>query len=186
MTAIKEAVLAFDRSVFFFFQEMHAPHLFYVLAWPTYLGGTVICLTFVVAGVLVLDRIGGHRKLPALVVGILSASWLTVWLKLVFHRPRPHVYWASDDVKVIFSKPLNYAFPSGHTAVVFAAATVLYCMYPKKLFWVWFAAVWIAVTRIYTGAHYPSDLLGGAIVGVVCGLLSCRLLGKPAESQKLS
>lgn len=60
--------------------------------------------------------------------------------------------------------------------VAFAAAFILSFYYPKKTRWFYGAAVWAAMTRVYVGVHYPSDLLAGALAGIFCGFTMCRLI----------
>ncbi len=169
-----DLVTRIDHRIFFFFQGLQRPWLDYFLAWPTYLGNTQVLLTLLIPSVLFLDRKNGYRSITALTGSLLLADYFSPLFKVFFHRPRPHVYW--EHVNVIFSKPMNDAFPSGHTMVAFAAAFVLSYYYPKKTRWFYVVAIWAAITRIYVGAHYPSDLLGGAPVGILCGFVVCHLV----------
>jgi undecaprenyl-diphosphatase len=64
--------------------------------------------------------------------------------------------------------PLNsYSFPSGHACSSFAAATALVLAFPGKGGWAFVPAVLIAVSRVYLGVHYPSDVLAGAAIGAL-------------------
>lgn len=63
----------------------------------------------------------------------------------------------------------NPAFPSGHTAYAFAAATVLSNRYPKLRIPLYISAGLIGLSRIYLGRHYASDVIGGAVVGTIAG-----------------
>ena len=164
-------ILSFDKSIFFFFQHLQRPWLNYLLAWPTRLGEVEIILGFLTIGFLIFGKKKYSSSIPAAVVAILAADWLSLALKVFFHRPRPHIYW--QHVHVIFHKSWNDAFPSGHTAIIFSAAFVLSHYYPKNVFWAYAIAVWVAITRIYVGAHYPTDLVGGAILGMACGWFAC-------------
>ena len=65
----------------------------------------------------------------------------------------------------------NPAFPSGHTAYAFAAATVLSNRYPKLRIPFYIGAGLVGLSRIYLGRHYASDVFGGAAVGTVAGVL---------------
>ncbi len=71
-----------------------------------------------------------------------------------------------------------YGFVSSHAANVFALATFLAGLFKRRyLFlqrtlWIW--AVVVSFSRIYLGAHYPGDILGGAIVGIFSGYVSER------------
>ncbi|MCW2315267.1 undecaprenyl-diphosphatase [Rhodoblastus acidophilus] len=73
-----------------------------------------------------------------------------------------------------FSTPSIYAsFPSGHTITAFATAAALTPFLPRRLRPLpWLAALAIAVSRPIVGAHYPSDVLGGALIGMACAYLT--------------
>ncbi len=69
-------------------------------------------------------------------------------------------------------------FPSGHVAVAFALATVGTLFLPRRWRWVMFAlALTTSVMRIYTAAHLPLDIVGGAGLGIVVGALFNLALG---------
>lgn len=174
MDSLKEIILSFDKSVFFFFQHLQRPWLDYFLAWPTRLGETQILLTLLIPGILLFDKKKYAQSLPAAVIAVFMATWLSPVSKAFFHRPRPHIYW--EHVNVIFFKPLNDSFPSGHTAVIFSAACILGHYYPKKMCWFYLVAAWVAITRVYVGAHYPTDLVGGALLGAACAWFAWRLV----------
>lgn len=180
MSAIKEMILSFDKSGLFFFQHLQRPWMDYFLAWPTYLGGTFQTLTLLTVGVLVFDKKKGLEKLSVALTGTLLTYWVSQWLKIFFHRPRPHILW--PEIHVIFEKPLNDAFPSGHTAIIFTAAFLLNYLYPGKTRWTYAVAVWVAITRVYVGAHYPTDLIGGVITAFVCASLTWRVLKMPGTT----
>lgn len=174
MNALEETILNFDQSVFFFFQHLQRPWLDYFLAWPTRLGEAAIILSLLIPGILFFDKKKNCQSIPAAVVAILTVTWLFSVLKSFFQRPRPYVYW--EHVNVLFQKPLDDSFPSGHTAIIFTAAFILAHYYPQKMRWTFGVAVWVALTRVYVGVHYPTDLLGGAILGAACAWFAWRLV----------
>lgn len=105
----------------------------------------------------------------------LGGSWLltfglTMALKWIVDRPRPYATYPSD---LVCLQPLSDpSFPSGHTSLCFATATSLSLMYPK-----WYVAVpafaWavgVGYSRMYVGAHYPSDVMSGAVLGIGCAV----------------
>ena len=70
----------------------------------------------------------------------------------------------------------DYSFPSGHTCASFACAGVYYKAFPGK--WgkaAMVLAVLIALSRLYVGVHYPTDVLAGALVGTFSALAALKL-----------
>ena len=76
----------------------------------------------------------------------------------------------------------DFSFPSGHTAASFASVMALYLAGEKKI---WISslglAVLIAFSRLYLYVHYPTDVLGGVIIGVMAGALGYWLVKKVQE-----
>lgn len=66
------------------------------------------------------------------------------------------------------------SFPSGHTITVFALAWTLGLFLPKLRPYLFALACLVGVSRIMVGAHYPSDVMAGALVGVVAAWATCR------------
>lgn len=175
MKAIQELILHADKTIFFFFQRLQQPSLDYFLAWPTRLGETIMALSLLIFPIVILDRKDGIRKASVAAAGILTAHWISQYLKDFFNRPRPYLIW--PETHVIFGKSFNSAaFPSGHTTVAFAAAFLADKLYPGKMRWAYAVAAWVGITRIYVGVHYPTDVLAGAVTGMACAALTCRLL----------
>lgn len=90
----------------------------------------------------------------ALAADALSAG-ITYGLKLAVNRDRPQGE----------TQRSNSSFPSGHATGAFALATVFSHQYPRVTVPAFLAATAVGISRIYLGRHYPSDVLGGALVG---------------------
>lgn len=123
----------------------------------------------------------GVLLLCGLAAGALVGNLL---LKNLIARPRP--CWLDGSVLLKIAVPKDYSFPSGHTMSSVVAAAILtktdrrfgYAAIPL--------AVLIAFSRLYLYVHFPSDILGGAILGVCIGLLTCRFGGKALEKLQAS
>lgn len=88
-------------------------------------------------------------------------------------RARPYLapFDASAPVTLLIPPPFNSSFPSGHMAVSFAvAAAILYANRRAGLLAL-LLALFVAAGRMAVGVHYPTDILGGIIVGILCFVL---------------
>lgn len=90
-------------------------------------------------------------------------------LKELFERIRPCN--ALNDVITPVGCAGGFSFPSNHALNNFAAAVFLLRLYPAYKWIFLIVAILISISRIYLGVHYPSDVLGGALIGVAFGYL---------------
>ena len=97
-------------------------------------------------------------------------------LKNLLHRPRPFVQYPS--IQLLIPKPPSFSFPSGHTASSFAAATVIARNLKKASLPAFIIAAAIAFSRLYLMVHYPSDILGGILLGIFCAICAEAILKK--------
>lgn len=171
--------MAFEFEFLDFLQTMHTPLITKIMKAASKLGDAGF-IWILLAGVLLM--IPKTRKVGILVSVALLLDVLTcnVILKPLIARTRP--YDVNTAVELLIRAPRDYSFPSGHTAASFAAAAALWFADKKKLaIPALVLAVLIAFSRMYFYVHYPTDVLGGAILGMVCGWLSCKLLGQKME-----
>jgi membrane-associated phospholipid phosphatase len=106
-------------------------------------------------------------------LGTLTLSILVEGLKEVTNRARPFL--ANAGTRVIGWREPGRSFPSGHTAQIFFMVTLLnhhFSFGAWAQIGLYALAVAIGFTRIYVGAHYPRDVLGGAVLGIVWGSLA--------------
>jgi undecaprenyl-diphosphatase len=116
-----------------------------------------------------------RQALTHLVPAVVGATWLVEYpAKAYFRRRRPFV----EIVRalVIGKKPGSWSFPSGHTAASFASGWILSTVWPRQLPVFFSLASTVGLSRIYVGAHYPGDVLSGAVAGTVLAELIRRLV----------
>jgi undecaprenyl-diphosphatase len=97
-------------------------------------------------------------------------------VKHIFGRARPMVGGTLDPYLFNpFSWPADYAsLPSGHAATAFSALVAFGILWPRARTVMWIYALLIAASRVVVTAHFPSDVLSGALVGVAGALLVRR------------
>lgn len=127
---------------------------------------------------LVLLCIRSTRKVGLAAAGGLIVDLLVVniTIKPLVSRPRPWVVMEGFEVLLRSSDPNS--FPSGHTCAAFAFAAAVCVAAPRK--WMKAAALIVAAlmgcSRLYVGVHFPSDVLSGAVIGTLCGLVGAWLV----------
>lgn len=129
---------------------------------------TDIGSVFGLAGMTAAVAMGIDRRTAAEVAGAGSIGWvLGQAAKPLAERRRPY---ETGLAALLVHPPAGSSWPSGHTAVAGAVATTLAARGPATAGVMGLLAAWVGVTRVYVGAHHPSDILGGAGVGVLSGL----------------
>jgi len=117
---------------------------------------------------------------------ILARLVITNFIRWLWPRPRPFV---ENYINLLFSyNPAEPSFPSGHAAFYFAIATVVFLylkeVYPRPKFWwgagilFFIASFLISISRVFSGIHWPSDVLTGALVGIFSGWLIIKIAKK--------
>ena len=118
-----------------------------------------------------------RRRLPTAALAASGAAafaeGVTVLLKYLTERARPPV--ADPAIQALISLPDSTSFPSGHAATAFAAATAVSVLHPRFRAPLLALAVMVALSRVYLGVHFWSDVLVGSLLGVAIGLLTARL-----------
>ncbi len=102
-----------------------------------------------------------YRVSALLAFSMLLAVGLAYLLKIVIMRPRPDV--------LVLAHYSTFAFPSGHSALVFSALPIIKKYFNKYYLISIIFAVIVAFSRIYVGAHYLSDVISGGLLGYLLG-----------------
>lgn len=125
----------------------------------------------IIAGILLIK--GGKKERVALLLTLIMIAMTDQFgykvLKEFFHRPRP--FQALQGVLLPSGEAGTYSFPSNHALNNFAIATLFSILYPGYRYALFITASLIAFSRVYLGVHYPSDIIGGALIGSSFGYL---------------
>jgi membrane-associated phospholipid phosphatase len=110
-----------------------------------------------------------------------GAGLLNNLLKVIAGRPRPKIFYRDGQHSFDFFRfQADFlSFPSGHTAMAFAVATVATVLLPRHIAAYYLLAVMVGASRVLGGAHWVSDVIAGAFVGVA-GALAMRHLFEKA------
>lgn len=156
-------------------QGLHEEWLDAVMIFVTTLGngGFIWIVLSVVLIVIPRTRKCGLGMLLAMAITFLLGNLI---LKNIIARPRPFA--VDTSVMLLIPKPSEYSFPSGHTSSSFAAACTLYAYYRKPGVAALLVAGMIAFSRMYLFVHYPTDILGGMLIGGLIALLVFRYTKK--------
>ena len=112
----------------------------------------------------------------------LDAIICNILLKPMVCRIRPCD--VNQTVQLIIARPADYSFPSGHTAASFAAVAALYFAGARKWWKITLPlAILMAFSRMYLYVHYPTDVLGGLIIGLLCGWIADMIIQKVMEKR---
>ncbi|HUI65708.1 MAG TPA: phosphatase PAP2 family protein [Bacteroidota bacterium] len=143
-------------------------HLDLVMRWCTRAGnGTLWWLIGI--STFLLDPRGGPIVARLAIAFAFELSLYKV-LKQSLRRPRPYIVLAAVTNAV--APPDEFSFPSGHTAAATVVLTVVGSVYPGAIFVLAPLAALIAISRVYLGMHYPSDVVAGALLGIAAGSIA--------------
>lgn len=115
----------------------------------------------------------GITLIFGLLAGVLIGNLL---LKNIICRERP--CWIRELDWMLIAVPQDYSFPSGHTLSSFLAASVILLRHKGLGIAAFVIAVLIAFSRMYLYVHFPTDIIGGAVIGSAIGLAAAFVAEK--------
>jgi len=176
---------SWDKQFLDFIHSKSSIFLDNVASIATNFGGIKYIITFSFLLSLWFFYQGKKRLFTYLIISILSSAIVNFSIKLLFQRPRPNL-WESS-----YPLPSDFSFPSGHAMgsitlaltllVIFWGSRYLNLLAILALIYVGL----IAWTRLHLGVHYPSDIIGGWLLGIAWTTLVTLLLN-PRSSDSLN
>lgn len=141
----------------------------------SYLGeyGTIWILTAIILLFFKKTRRLSLTMLVAMALGFVVGE---LGIKNIVCRERPFIL--NPDIVLNISPPSGFSCPSGHSCSSFAAATVIFCWDKRYGIGAYVIAAAIAFSRLYNYVHFPSDVLCGILLGIVCALFTVMLFKK--------
>lgn len=134
-------------------------------------------LAYIVTVVFLITAWQGRDRLAVFWIPIISAlvarMGITELIRFFYHRPRPFTTYPVHQL--LSHSP--WSFPSGHAAFFFALATGVYFHSKKWGIALFFIASIITISRVIAGVHYPSDILGGILIGIACAYGARYIIG---------
>lgn len=179
----------FEASIIFWIQEHLRGALDGAAIFVTRLGdsGFIFILLGLVLLIFRKTRKAGCAALFALLLDFLIVN---VTLKDIVARPRPFI--VNDAVIPLVTNVSAYrSFPSGHSASAFAASFAVWRTSKKGDAAVkavgassLVLAAIVALSRLYAGVHYPTDVLAGCAIGFMCAVWACHAVSLAAEKYR--
>lgn len=152
-----------------FITERNNWYIFYVIIW-----------------LFIFFKGGTKGKVSAVMIILLilvSDQFSAFIIKDFFQRIRPcHVI---SNVHLLIGCSDSYSFPSNHAVNNFAAATLFSYFYKNLKYVLFSGAFLVAISRVFCGVHYPFDMLGGAVIGILFAMLFIYLWKKLNKKLKL-
>lgn len=161
---------------FLWLNSFHSPLWDTIMFWVTYRFTWIPLYLFIVYYIFKFIRQNAWYKLAFIIISVgLSDRITSGFMKPYFHRFRPcHDPAIENLVHIVGGCGGQYGFASSHSANSFAFAVAFALIAGKQNKWKYFLFLWailVSYSRIYVGVHYPTDLLAGAVVGVLVTLI---------------
>lgn len=170
--------MVWEADFLLWLQNLRVPFMDGLMTFFSMLGHNgIFCL---ILGILLIvfkkTRRSGVEVMIAMVLSFVI-SYLIV--KNLVARVRP--FETYDFLVPLGNAPHGWSFPSVHSTFAFATATVIFCHYKKIGILALVIAALVAFSRLYMGAHYPTDVLVGSVFGIIFALLAHYLIYPKCE-----
>ena len=171
---IEKNIAKFDNYILNIIKRyVHNKYLDIIMPITTVMGNLGV-IWILIAIILILDkpyRVVGNSIILTLIISTIVGEGI---IKHIVRRVRPCN--KLENINAISLKPKSYSFPSGHTLSSFAAAEMLSMYFTEYKLLFMLIAFLIALSRLYLYVHYPTDVISGIIIGVICSKIIFTIL----------
>lgn len=162
----------YDRSSFFYLADFTRHQPFWQAVFHFFANYGII---LIILGTIYLIARGRIHALFAAALSMIISTIVALMIYFFWQRPRPYVTYAQINALAGYTSAIS--FPSAHTFLSFAIATTILLYGHKKLGLLMLAiAVLVGFSRVASGVHYPSDVVGGSAIGIASGILAYWLM----------
>jgi undecaprenyl-diphosphatase len=164
--------MSFDITVFNFINHTLSNHMLNVIM-PVVSRLGEGELYFLIGAAMLFSKKKEVKIIGITLLAAMTVSYnITATIKILIARPRPFI--GLGNVIVLGLADKGYSFPSGHSVTAFATAVILASHFRRYVLF-YSLAVIMAFSRVYVGAHYPSDVITGAVIGTAIGWVMVRI-----------
>lgn len=180
MTATIDVFLQSDQELFIWLNSIHYPWLDEIMYWVTFKFTWIPLYIFLVLSTVKSEKQRSLAIVMTVITAVVIADKITSGLmKPYFMRLRPchepslaHLLHSVGDCGGL------YGFASSHASTSFALAVTWFLLLGKRIKYMSWLLVWACLysySRVYVGVHYPGDILVGAVIGLLTGMLCVQI-----------
>ena len=175
-SSLLESIVSFDYNFVSFMKDISGDKLTFIFKFITNFGDIYVPL-IILLFIFIFVRNNWYFILES--SGYLIAGVLTYLIKLIVSRPRP--------IEALIRIPSSFSFPSGHTLTSLVFYGLLFYLISAKsnkktkiisFIVALFIIILVAISRIYLGVHYFTDVLGGFVIGIPCLMMIINIIEK--------
>ncbi|MDR1784160.1 MAG: phosphatase PAP2 family protein [Endomicrobium sp.] len=185
---IRQKSIEINYKVFNYINsDIKCKFLDYCISFVSYCDSKKINLSFLIILIVSIEILWNNKKDHFWIMLILLSSILAVgvilthFLKCYFKSPRPITIFGDGNINIMFEILHAYSFPSGHTQVAFAICTFMFMTVKKYWYLYTVLSLGVAFERVYSGSHFPFDVLAGAAIGIIYTFIIVNLFKKQSK-----